>query len=297
MAFPTQREIEIPLLQALIDAGGEARPADIYPAVATRFPDLSDEDQRQRLESGALKWEKDVQFARQRLFISSEIDSPMRGVWRITQAGRDRLSGQQQGVPPTRIRGPRQQVVRPADPVAPVGEEAEAPEVAIDAAYQRARTALVSQLLDRIRLCSPSFFERLVVDLLLKMGYGGTWKDAGEAIGRAGDGGIDGVIKQDRLGLDRVYLQAKRWDTTQVGSPEIQRFAGALQTHRAQKGVFITLSSFSREARNVVLQVESRIVLIDGQELAGLMIDFGVGVTLEAAYEVKSLDSDYFDQE
>lgn len=293
MAFPTQREIEIPLLQALVDAGGEARPVDIYPAVASRFPDLTAEDQKQRLESGALKWEKDVQFARQRLWNANEIDSPARGIWRITPAGRARLDGNPQVVSRAR------QVTRTSIPVPPppAPEEVEDPEVAIDAAYQRLRTALVAQLLDRVRQCSPAFFERLVVDLLVKMGYGGTWKDAGEAVGRVGDGGIDGVIKQDRLGLDRVYLQAKRWDHTPVGRPDIQRFAGALQTNKAQKGVFITSSSFSRDAVEEASKSYSRIVLIDGQELARLMIDFGIGVTPTATYDIKSLDSDYFEEE
>ena len=146
--------------------------------------------------------------------------------------------------------------------------------------------------------CSPERFERLVVDLLVRMGYGGTRQDAGQAIGRSGDGGIDGIIKEDRLGLDAIYIQAKRWaDTNSVGRPEIQKFAGALQGHRARKGVFITTSYFTKDAADYVDRIDSKIVLIDGVTLAQLMIDFGLGVAPIASYEVKRIDSDYFTDE
>jgi restriction system protein len=195
---------------------GRRVPSTFIRRFAAQFPELTAEDQNQRLESGALKWEKDVQFARQRLLNTHEIDSPMRGVWRITEAGRERLNDNVRR-PSPRVREAVQSPLRVSSPVSQTAEEGEAPEVAIDMAYQRVRSALVSQLLDRIRGSSPSFFERLVVDLLVKMGYGGTSKDAGQALGRVGDGGVDGVIKQDRLGLDRVYVQAKRWENTPVG--------------------------------------------------------------------------------
>jgi restriction system protein len=125
------------------------------------------------------------------------------------------------------------------------------------------------------------------------MGYGGSRKDAGKAIGRTGDEGIDGIIKEDHLGLDNIYVQAKRWDAA-VGRPEIQKFAGALQGQRARKGIFITTSEFSKEAHEYVSRIDSKIVLIDGKTLSRLMIDFGVGVTAVATYEVKKIDSDYF---
>jgi restriction system protein len=137
-------------------------------------------------------------------------------------------------------------------------------------------------------------FEEIVVDLLVKMGYGGSRKDAGQAIGRRGDEGIDGIIKEDRLGLDIIYIQAKRWDAT-VGRPEIQKFAGALDGQRARKGIFITTSDFSRDAEDYVTRIDKKIILIDGKTMARLMIDFGVGVTSVSAYEVKKLDSDYFE--
>jgi restriction system protein len=135
-----------------------------------------------------------------------------------------------------------------------------------------------------------------VVELLVKIGYGGTLEDAGQAVGRSGDGGIDGIIKEDRLGLDTIYLQAKRWENT-VGSPEIQKFAGALQGRRAKKGVFITTSDYSKGAREFAGAIENRIILIDGTELADLMIDYNVGVSVAATYEIKKIDSDYFIEE
>lgn len=141
--------------------------------------------------------------------------------------------------------------------------------------------------------CSPTFFEQVVVDLLVKMGYGGSRIDAGQAVGRSGDGGIDGIINEDRLGLDVIYIQAKRWEGT-VGRPEIQKFVGALQGRRAKKGIFITTSSFTTDAMSYAGIVENKVVLLDGGTLAKLMIDFNVGITPVRAYEVKRIDSDYF---
>jgi restriction system protein len=174
--------------------------------------------------------------------------------------------------------------------------ETQTPEEAIETAYQRVRQGLAIELLQTIKDYSPAFFERLVIDLLVKMGYGGTRKDAGQAIGRSGDGGIDGIIKEDRLGLDIVYIQAKRWEGV-IGRPEIQKFAGALQGQRAKKGVFITTSAFSKEALDYVSRIESKIVLIDGDMLAQLMIDYNIGVAPIAAYELKRIDSDYFTED
>lgn len=178
----------------------------------------------------------------------------------------------------------------------PLSETKESPEEQIESAHSQLTHALASELLTRIQAGAPDFFERLVVELLLKMGYGGSRQDAGRAIGRSGDGGIDGIINEDRLGLDSIYLQAKRWENP-VGRPEIQKFAGALAEHRAKKGVFITTSAFTKEARASADKHDARIVLIDGEKLATLMIDHGLGVTLEATYEVKRIDSDYFAEE
>ncbi|RUR73528.1 restriction endonuclease [Nostoc sp. PCC 7120 = FACHB-418] len=167
------------------------------------------------------------------------------------------------------------------------------PEEDVELAIQKLTKELASDLLQIIKNSSPAFFEKLVVDLLVKMGYGGTRKDPGKTVGRSGDGGIDGIINEDRLGLDVIYIQAKRWENS-VGRPEIQKFAGALQGFRAKKGVFITTSTFTNEAKDYVSRIDSKIVLIDGEMLTQLMIENNVGVTPFTVYEVKKVDSDYF---
>ncbi len=178
---------------------------------------------------------------------------------------------------------------------AAVTPENQTPLEILENAYQRLRRELADELLQTVRSATPAFFEHLVVDLLVAMGYGGSLKDAGQALGRTGDDGIDGIIKEDRLGLDAVYIQAKRW-TASVGRPEIQAFAGSLEGQRARKGVFITTSQFSKDADEYVKRIEKRIVLINGEQLAQLMIEHDVGVDLVNTYKVKKLDRDYFDE-
>jgi len=173
--------------------------------------------------------------------------------------------------------------------------EPETPEETLEAAHLKMRAGLASDLLSRVKAGSPEFFEHLVVELLLKMGYGGSRRDAGQAIGKAGDEGIDGVISEDRLGLDIVYLQAKKWDGT-VGRPEIQKFVGALHGKRAKKGVFITTGSFSADALAYVDHIDPKVVLVDGRRLAEFMIDFDLGVNAAVTYHVERIDSDYFDE-
>ena len=169
------------------------------------------------------------------------------------------------------------------------------PEEAIELAHQGLREQLAQELLSRVLSCSPTFFEQLVVELLVKMGYGSSRKDAEERIGQTGDGGIDGIFKEDRLGLDTIFIQAKRWQGS-VGRPEIQKFVGALQGQRARKGVFITTSAYTAEAREYAYKIDTKVVLIDGKLLASLMTDFDVGVSVAATYLVKRLDSDYFEE-
>jgi restriction system protein len=167
------------------------------------------------------------------------------------------------------------------------------PHEALDSAYERLRAELAAEILANVKACDPTLFENIVVELLVKMGYGGNRKDAGRAIGRSGDEGIDGIIKEDPLGLDIIYLQAKRWEGT-VGRPEIQKFAGALQGQRTRKGIFITTSTFSSDALEYTSRIETKIILIDGLRLAKLMFDHGVGVSAASNYEVKRIDTDYF---
>jgi restriction system protein len=172
------------------------------------------------------------------------------------------------------------------------------PEEIIESAYQNMKNTLADEILEKIRNVDPAFFERLVVELLVKMGYGGSMKDAGKAIGKSGDEGIDGTIKEDKLGLDIIYIQAKRWkDGNPVGRPEIQKFVGALAGQGAKKGVFITASSFTKEALDYTPRNETKIIMIDGNQLANLMIEYNLGVSTQQSYEIKKLDSDYFGYE
>jgi len=169
------------------------------------------------------------------------------------------------------------------------------PEEALENAYQRIRNDLSDELLEYVLNSTPGFFEKLVVELLVKMGYGGSQRDAARAVGQSGDEGIDGIIDEDRLGLDTIYVQAKKWkESSSVGRPEIQKFVGALQGKKAKKGIFITTTSFSKEASEYASNIDIKVVLIDGSRLTDLMIDYGVGVSTRTQYELKELDSDYF---
>lgn len=164
----------------------------------------------------------------------------------------------------------------------------------LEDSYTTLRSNLADELLSNIAKCSPKFFETLVVELLVGMGYGGSIVDAGLTIGKSGDGGIDGIIKEDKLGLDVIYIQAKRWEGS-VGAKEIRNFVGALAGQKANKGVFITTSGFTKEAVTFITQIQQKVILIDGQQLAQLMIDYNIGVSLEKTYQVKRVDRDYFE--
>jgi restriction system protein len=181
--------------------------------------------------------------------------------------------------------------------IEPLEESSKTPEDMIASGYTKLRKSLESDLLARVKSCPPDFFERLVVRLVTKMGYGGSLADAGKAIGKSGDGGIDGVIKEDKLGLDLLYIQAKRWENTTVGRPEIQKFVGALYGRKAKKGIFITTATFSKEAREYVDGLESRVILIDGPQLSEYMFDYEIGVSTVDSYVVKRMDSDFFEDD
>ena len=174
--------------------------------------------------------------------------------------------------------------------------EKKTPEELFEIGYTKYQEKLLSDLLERIKQCTPDFFEKLVVELLVGMGYGGSFEDAGKAIGKSGDEGIDGIIKEDKLGLDVIYLQAKKW-ANPVGRPEIQKFAGALLGKKAKKGVFITTSKFSDGARAYAKNVENKIILIDGEQLTKYMIENDIGVSETASYNIKKIDLDYFTEE
>lgn len=174
--------------------------------------------------------------------------------------------------------------------------EEKTPEDLLEIGYEKYQEKLLSDLLEKVKECSPEFFERLVVELLVSMGYGGSFEDAGKAIGKSGDEGIDGIIKEDKLGLDVIYIQAKRW-TSSVSRPDIQKFAGALLGKKAKKGVFITTSIFSESAIEYARNIENKIILVDGEQLTKYMVDNGVGVSEITSYEIKKIDIDYFTEE
>ena len=169
------------------------------------------------------------------------------------------------------------------------------PEELLEYSYQGLHSTLAKEVLDIVKECSPSFFEKLVIDLLITMGYGGSRKDAGQAMGKSGDGGIDGIINEDKLGLDVIYIQAKKWDNT-VPVREIRDFTGALASKKAKKDIFITTSSFPDSVYNFVKEVEYKIILIDGESLADLMIEHSVGLSTVNTYHVKNIDFDYFEE-
>ncbi len=302
MAIPDFQSIMLPLLKFAGD-GEEHSLRETIEALADEF-NLTDEERKELLPSGQqAAFDNRVGWARTYLKKAGLLKSTRRGYYQITERGVEVLERDPPEITasflrkfPEFVEFQRPQKARADKAIEETVGETQTPEEEIEAAYERVRQGLATELLQTIKGCSPAFFERLMIELLVKMGYGGTRKDAGEAIGRSGDGGIDGIIKEDRLGLDIVYIQAKRWHSN-VGRPEIQKFAGALQGQRARKGIFITTSDFTQAARDYVSRIDSKIVLIDGDTLAQLMIDYNIGVTAVASYELKRVDSDYFTEE
>lgn len=292
----------MPLLRRLAD-GRDHEMNTLFTQLADDLG-LSEGDRSELLPSGKQHtYRNRIGWARTYLKKAGLLETPGRGLVRITDAGRQVIDN-----PPnvlnvrflkqfpafvefhtmSRERVPS----RSADSSEDLEEET--PEEQFEKIYDGLTLELIDEILARIKAAPPEFFERLVVDLLLRMGYGGSREDAGRTVGRSGDGGIDGVIKEDPLGLDTVCIQAKRWENT-VGRPVVQAFAGSLEGARARKGVLITTASFSSDAFQYVNQIEKRIVLIDGQRLAALMIQYNLGVSTTATYELKRIDSDYFE--
>ena len=289
-----------PLLEHLADGTVKSNNETIN--VLSKHFHLTDEELAELLPSGQQSvFINRVAWAKAHLKKAGLLDSPSRGLYKVTPRGLEALDQNNQKINLKYLKqfeeysqgnsgtsnAKEKDEQKPSDTLTPSEH--------IEIGYQRIREELEEELLAKIKEASPVFFERLVVEVLVAMGYGGSRKDAGQTLGQSGDGGIDGVIKEDRLGLDAIYIQAKRWDSV-VGRPEIQKFAGALQGQRARKGVFITTSGFSKEASDYVSMIENRIVLIGGKQLTGLMIDFGVGVSKIASYDVKRIDSDYFEE-
>lgn len=305
MAIPDFQSLMLPLLEFVAD-GIEHSSRDAREHLAGVFG-LSAAERAELLPSGRQPvFDNRVAWAKTFLKQAGLLFSPRRGYFQISERGRQILAEK-----PGRIdnrflsRFPEFVEFRMSgqrERQAPVSTSAEAcevstPEEMLEAAYQQIRGDLAAELLLRIKAAPPAFFERLVVELMVAMGYGGSRREAGQAIGRSGDGGIDGIIREDRLGLDIIYIQAKRWEGN-VGVRELREFVGVLNGKGARKGVFITTSGFARAALDYIATITDRkVVLLDGRELTELMIDFGLGVTTTATYEVKRIDSDYFNEE
>jgi restriction system protein len=293
----------LPLLRATA-SGEELRTRDLIDVLARHFQ-LTDEDRQKMLPSGTQRvFDNRVYWSASYLRKAGLLEATRRGYVRISAVGQDVLRKN-----PSRIdisflsQFPSFVQFKAGAPPGPstfpsglqsLETQSATPEERMEVAWQELRRQQGAELLERIKNSSAEFFERLVVDLIVKMGYGGSIKDAGQALGRSGDGGLDGIVKQDRLGLDAIYLQAKKWENT-VGRPVIQAFAGSLEGAKARKGVLITTSTFSADAREYVNHIEKKIVLIDGDSLIELMLDHGVGVSIAKSYVTHKLDLDYFD--
>jgi restriction system protein len=298
MPIPDYQACMLPLLRFSAD-GQEHQLKEAVHRLASEFS-LTDEEKNEFLPSGQQTvFTNRVGWACTYLKKAGLLSSSRRGYFQITERGRSVV---QENPPAVNVKYlekfPEFVQFKSIRKEKSESEESElslgqTPHEALEAAYERLRSELAAEILSNIKTSDPTLFESIVVELLVKMGYGGSRKDAGRAIGRSGDEGIDGIIKEDHLGLDNIYIQAKRWEAT-IGRPEIQKFAGALQGQRARKGIFMTTSDFTKEALDFVSRVDAKIILIDGRTLSRLMIDFGVGVTTVASYDIKKLDSDRF---
>ena len=303
MSIPDYQSIMLPLLKLAGD-GKIHEINKVTEELADKF-NLDEQDRRELLPSGQqTTFANRVGWARTYLKHAKLIEYTSRGHFQITERGKSVLNENPERIDNAYLSRFLEFVEfrkRSKRKLASVNIENEhedlTPEESLEIAYQKIRNDLADNLLEQILNSSSSFFEKLVVELLVAMGYGGTQSDAARAVGKVGDEGIDGIIDEDRLGLDSIYIQAKRWQKEQsVGRPEVQAFVGALEGKRASKGIFITTASFTENAQEYANGLNKKVVLIDGDRLADLMIDYGVGVTTRNKYEIKEIDSDYFDE-
>ena len=302
MAVPDFQSLFKPLLEFAAD-GKEHHMKEAKKVIASRLQ-LSEADleellpsRTQRTFTNRLAWAKSY-FVQAKVF-----DSPRRGYLIITQRGKDLLKQGHERIDiktlnqyPEFVEFHTGTRIPTGGGIPPPEDQPNTPEELLQKAFNKIRSELAFQLLEKIKSNTSKFFENLVVDLMVAMGYGGSRLDAGESLGKSGDEGLDGIIKEDRLGLDVIYLQAKKWDGT-VGRPELQKFVGALHGKRAKKGVFITTGIFTKDAIDYVKTIDPKIILIDGKRLTEYMIDFNLGTTTSSNYEIKKIDNDYFEEE
>ena len=299
MAIPDYQTLMLPLLRYAGDQK-EHSLRQAIDALADQFS-VTDEERKTLLPSGQQAiLDNRVGWARTYMKKAGLLESPKRGILRITSRGLEVLASKPPKIDAKFLKQFPEFVVfqslKSEEPGQLEADTENTPEEILENAFLTLRRNLVADILAQIKSSPPYLFEKIVVELLVRMGYGGTLKDAGQAVGKSGDEGIDGIIKEDRLGLDIIYIQAKRWANT-ISRPEVQKFAGALQGQRAKKGIFITTSEFTKEALEFVAKIDAKIVLIDGQQLASYMIDHNIGVAPVVNYEVKRIDSDYFAEE
>ncbi len=302
--IPDYQTLMLPVLKALAD-GNEHKLQQITENLSKEF-NLTEEELSKLIPSGTQSiFYNRVGWAKTYLKKAGLLENCGKGVFKITNEGKNVLKN-----PPEKIDNKflkqyenfndfyTRTTSKEDEIVAETDYKNQTPEELIETAFCDFQKSLAEEILEKIRTVSPSFFEKLVVALLVKMGYGGSIKDAGQVIGKTGDEGIDGIIKEDKLGLDVIYVQAKRWkENNVIGRPEIQKFVGALVGKGAKKGVFITASSFTKEALDYKTMNDTKVILIDGMKLANLMIEYNLGVAPVHAYELKKLDNDYFDEE
>ena len=287
----------LPLLQLTKD-GKEYSISQLVGRLADQFH-LSEQEKSEMLPSGKeAVFSNRTRWARYYLLKAGFLTDPHRGIVRVTDQGLALLKKN-----PTKIswkdlftsaENSTQKTPVETGDHKPLGDSANTPEELIETGYQKLRQEVEAELLAKVKKCSPKFFENLVVELMVKLGYGGSFKGSGFVTGKSGDKGIDGVIREDKLGFDFICIQAKRWDTGAISREDVQKFVGALHGQKANKGIFITTSVFAKTAVEYANTIQNKVVLIDGQKLAELMFETGLGLSLVTAYEVKKIDVDYF---
>lgn len=304
MAIPTYEECMLPLMKIAED-GKEHLFREATDALINQF-NLTEKEKQELLPSGsAFVINNRIGWARTYLTKAGLLLKTKRGYFRISEEGKKLLQKEPAFINTKMLKEydafNEFQTTKETDnsennKTEHNIQQSITPHELLESGYLSIKDELADELLSTIKNISPSKFEKLVIDLLVKMGYGGSIKEAATVVGKSGDEGIDGIIKEDKLGLDVIYIQAKKWDSGTIGRPEIQKFAGALLGKKAKKGIFITTSTFTNEAKKYVTDIDAKIILLDGKQLTELMIENNLGVSTQDVYTIKRIDSDYFEE-
>jgi len=298
MAIPDFQTMMLPAL-TLFRNGHERSVREVVEILADNYRLKEEELKELYPASGGRVFHNRVAWTIVYLKRAGLVESPKRGHYKITSMGKEVLKDNHKRIDVKLLKRLNEDAFKQTKRKVgykKVENELSTPQESIEEGYTKLRQELGSELLEAIKAVPPDFFEKMVVELLVVMGYGGSKIEAGKATRLTKDGGIDGIINEDKLGLDNIYIQAKRWADTTVGSPEVQKFAGALQGYRAKKGIFITTSCFSKDAVEYASKIDNKIVLIDGERLTQLMMDHNIGVSIIDKFEIKKIDSDYFSE-